>query len=90
MKENRNPSMSRSLGEGFPHVHRSIVVKISFFIAFAFIILWGLLTGYSIYSIQTASHNMGSSSCGYDYDMLTSVGFDHARPWPAWSPSLQL
>lgn len=58
MKENRNPSMSRSLGEGFPHVHRSIVVKISFFIAFAFIILLGLLTGYSIYSIQTASHNI--------------------------------
>lgn len=58
MKENRNPSMSRSMGKGFPHVHRSIVVKISFFIAFAFVILLGLLTGYSIYSIQTASHNI--------------------------------
>ena len=37
---------------------RSIVLKISIFIALAFVVILGLLVGYFAYSIRTASQNI--------------------------------
>lgn len=37
---------------------RSIVLKISIFIALSFVVILGLLVGYFVYSIRTASQNI--------------------------------
>lgn len=54
MEQERKTEM---VGKG-NRLHQSIVMKISIFITLAFVIILGLLAGYYIYSIQTASSNI--------------------------------